>query len=101
MPNRVGSSAVKRINSMDRRGLKPLALQSADRFQTAEHADRTVEAAGVGDGVDMRAGGDGREGIVGPPPAREGVADGIFANRQTRGQRQVPSRTRGRADRRG
>ena len=44
MPKRVGSSDVKMISSIDRRGWKPAALQRADRLEPAEHADGAVVA---------------------------------------------------------
>ena len=54
MPKRVGSSEVNISSSMDRRGLESAALQGADGFQAAQHADRSVIAAGVRNGVDVR-----------------------------------------------
>ena len=59
---------------------KAAALERADGFEAAEHADRAVVHAGVGDGVDVRAGGDGGKIGFGAGPAEEGVADGVLAD---------------------
>ncbi len=56
------------------------ALQRADGFQAAEHADRAIVAAGVRNGVDVGAGADRGQLGRGSGPAREGVAHGVFAN---------------------
>ena len=56
------------------------ALQQADRFKSAQHTDGAVVGAGVGDGVDVRPGGDGGQRGVGALPSREDVAHGVFAN---------------------
>ena len=80
MPKRVGSSEVSRTSSIERRGRSAAALEGADGFEAAEHADGAVVHAGVGDGVDVRAGGDGGEIGLGAGPAEEGVADGVFTD---------------------
>ena len=56
------------------------ALQGANGFKSAENADGSVVGAGVGNGVDVGAGGDGREVRLGAMPASEGVADGVFGD---------------------
>ena len=84
MPKRVGSSAVKITSSMERRGLNPSFLQNANRFETAQHADASVIEAGIGNGVDVRAGADRRERRIAAFPARKGVADCVFAHGQAR-----------------
>ena len=67
--------------------LEPGISQGADRRQSAEHSDRAVEPAGVRDRVDVRASPDRSQ--LGPEsfPARERVADRVFADRQARHRR--------------
>ena len=60
--------------------LEPELLQNANGLEAAEHADASVVQAGVGNGVDVRAGADGRKVGFGAVPARKGVADGVFAH---------------------
>ncbi len=64
---------------------KATLLQSADRLQAAQHTDRAVEFAGVGNGVDMRAGADGCQLGPRPSPAGKHVAHRVFAHRQPGG----------------
>ena len=61
-------------------GAEAAAFEGADGFEAAEDADGAVVHAGVGDGVDVRAGGDGGEVGFGAEPADEGVADGVLAD---------------------
>ena len=61
-------------------GAEAGALEGADGFEAAKHADGAVVHAGVGDGVDVGAGCDGGEVRFGAHPAEEGVADGVFAD---------------------
>ncbi len=84
MPKRVGSSEVKSTSSMERVGLYAGALQRADGFQSAEHADSAVVHAGIRNGVDVGTGGYRGEFGRLADPAREGVAHGIFADLQAR-----------------
>jgi hypothetical protein len=75
IPNRVGSSAVNTISSMDRRG-----RQRTNGLDRAQHADSSIETSRVWNGVDMRPGSDGRKVRVGATPARERIADHVLAN---------------------
>ena len=70
-------------------GAEAAALERADGFEAAEDADGAVVHAGVGDGVDVRAGGDGGEVGLGAGPAEEGVADGVFADGEACGVGEV------------
>ena len=79
MPKRVGSSEVKITSSIERRG-GSRALQDANRFKAAQHADASVVQAGVGNGVDVRAGTDGRKLRIAALPAGECVADCVLAS---------------------
>ena len=63
--------------------LESKLLQDADGFEAAEHADASVIEAGIGNGVDVRAGADGRKVWIAALPAREGVANGVFAARES------------------
>ena len=58
---------------------KATLLQSADRLQSAQHTDRAVIFAGVGNGVDVRAGADGSK---------------LAAGAQSSGQTYCPPRLR-------
>ena len=62
------------------------ALEGADGFEAAEHADGAVVHAGVGDGVDVRAGGDGGKIGLGADPAEEGIAHGVFTDDEALGR---------------
>ena len=55
-------------------------LQNADGFKAAKYADASVVRAGVGNGVDVRAGADGSKGWFCSVPARKGVADGVLVH---------------------
>ena len=61
-------------------GAEAAVLEGADGFEAAEDADGAVVHAGVGDGVDMGAGGDRGEIRFGAEPADEEVADGVLAD---------------------
>ena len=80
MPKRVGSSEVSKHKFDGAAGAQAAALEGADGFEAAENADGAVVHAGVGDGVDVRAGGDGGQIGLGADPAEEGVADSVFAD---------------------
>src|SRR4029077_4589888 len=54
------------------------AREGADGFETAKHAYGAIVAASVGNGVDVRAGGDRRQVRSLACPAREGVANGVL-----------------------
>ena len=99
MPKRVGSSAVKMHEFDGAAGLESELLQNADGFEAAEHADAAVVEAGIGNGVDVGAGADGRQVRFGALPAGEGVADGVFGDGEAGVARRVLLRRRGRADR--
>src|ERR1700722_7361436 len=90
MPKRGGFSGGRRATTRERGGVfggkedefdgaagaRAAALERADSFKAAENADGAVIHAGVGDGVDVGAGGDGGQIGLGAGPAEEGVADG-------------------------
>ena len=59
------------------------ALQGPDGFEAAQHADRAIVHAGVGNGVNVGAGGDGREVRILARPSREGIAYGVFTDFQS------------------
>ena len=58
------------------------SLERANGLQATEHSDGAVEAAGVWNGVDVRAGRDRRQLWRRANPARERVAHGILAHRE-------------------
>ena len=77
----------------------PAACSARMASKPAQNSDGAVEAAGVGDGIDMRAGSDRRQVRLGADPAGERIADGILANaRPAAAQRLFDSR-RGPANR--
>ena len=98
MPKRVGSSAVKIRSSIERRGRNAGALQRADRFESAEHADGAVVARRRSEWrrCASRCRRRAASGSA-PLPAREGVADGVFANVEAGVRGRGPSRSRARA----
>ncbi len=57
-------------------------LQCSNRFKAAQHADSSVVGAGIGNGVDMRAGGDRRQIHFRPLPAGERIANRILGDRK-------------------
>uniref|UniRef100_E6QLC0 Uncharacterized protein n=1 Tax=mine drainage metagenome TaxID=410659 RepID=E6QLC0_9ZZZZ len=59
--------------------LEASLLERANGFERAEDADRAVEGSGVGNGVNVRAGGDGGKVGLCALPASEGVANGVVA----------------------
>ena len=71
--------------------LKAGALQGPDGFEAAEYTNHPVISSGVGDGVNVRAGGDGSLIWIGRGrcPAQERVADRVFAEGEPRGEAQV------------
>ncbi len=79
MPKRVGSSEVKHDELDGAARAEAAVFEGADGFEAAEDADGAVVHAGVRDGVDVGAGGDGGEVGFGAEPADEDVADGVVA----------------------